>query len=175
MSTPFLVKDINPGSSGSNPNSLTAVGNTLFFTADDGNDIELWKSDGTASGTVLVADISFGDFSPYLTAVGNTLFFQAYDGENGRGLWKSDGTAAGTVLVAYFNSPRYLTAVGNTLFFRANDGVNGYELWKSDGTAAGTVLVKDINPGSYLSSSDPRNLTAVGSNGGGQHPVLQCQ
>jgi len=115
MSTPFLVKDINPGSVGSYPGFLTAVGNTLFFQAYDGNDIELWKSDGTASGTVLVADISFGDFSPYLTAVGNTLFFQAYDGENGRGLWKSDGTAAGTVLVAYFNSPRYLTAVGNTL------------------------------------------------------------
>ena len=72
MSTPFLVKDINPGSVGSSPGFLTAVGNTLFFQTYDGNDIELWKSDGTASGTVLVADISFGDFPPYLTAVGNT-------------------------------------------------------------------------------------------------------
>ena len=101
MSTPFLVKDINPGSVGSSPSYLTAVGNTLFFWANDGvNGYGLWKSDGTTAGTVLVADISFGDSFPgNLTAVGNTLYFQAYDGVNGRELWKSDGTAAGTVLV----------------------------------------------------------------------------
>uniref|UniRef100_UPI00056C1DDD hypothetical protein n=1 Tax=Microcystis aeruginosa TaxID=1126 RepID=UPI00056C1DDD len=65
---------------------------------------ELWKSDGTAAGTVLVKDINPGSSSSYpgsLTAVGNTLFFTAYDGLGGSGteLWKSDGTAAGTVLV----------------------------------------------------------------------------
>ena len=31
-----MVKDINSGSSSSNPNYLTAVGNTLYFQADDG-------------------------------------------------------------------------------------------------------------------------------------------
>jgi ELWxxDGT repeat protein len=134
------------------------------------NGYELWKSDGTAAGTVLVKDIrpGYSGFGPgNLTAVGNTLFFQAYDGVNGRELWKSDGTAAGTVLVkdirpgASSSNLRNLTAVGNTLFFRADDGVNGYELWKSDGTAAGTVLVKDIRPGA--SSSNPQNLRVVGS------------
>ena len=40
---------------------LTAVGNTLYFRADDGiNGSELWKSDGTASGTVMVKDIDSG-------------------------------------------------------------------------------------------------------------------
>ena len=43
------------------PASLTAVGSTLFFTANDGvNGNELWKSDGTAAGTVLVKDIYAG-------------------------------------------------------------------------------------------------------------------
>ena len=111
------------------------MGGTLFFTANDGtNGHELWKSDGTAAGTVLVKDIypgsgnSFARFSVNLTNVGGTLFFTANDGVNGTELWKSDGTAAGTVLVKDINPgssssyPRYLTNVGGTLFFTANDG-----------------------------------------------------
>jgi ELWxxDGT repeat protein len=147
------------------------VGNTLFFAANDGvNGLELWKSDGTAAGTVLVKDINPGSSGSYprnLTVMGNTLFFTADDGVNGNELWKSDGTAAGTVLVKDINPgssgsyPRNLTVMGNTLFFAADDGVNGNELWKSDGTAAGTVLVKDIRPGS--SWSYLRYLTAVGN------------
>ncbi|WP_322874219.1 MULTISPECIES: ELWxxDGT repeat protein [Microcystis] len=137
------------------------------------NGRELWKSDGTAAGTVLVKDIGVshpyipGTYPNNLTAVGNTLFFTPIDSVNGRELWKSDGTAAGTVLVkdirpGYSSSlPRYLTAVGNTLYFTAFDDVNGEELWKSDGTAAGTVLVADIRPGS--NGSNPRNLRVVGS------------
>ena len=65
MSTPFLVKDIFPGSTGSYPINLLAVGNTLFFHAKDGvNGQELWKSDGTAAGTVLVKDIFPGLSGP---------------------------------------------------------------------------------------------------------------
>ncbi|WP_301951384.1 ELWxxDGT repeat protein, partial [Microcystis aeruginosa] len=178
MSTPFLVKDIFPGSSTSFLRYLTAVGNTLFFRANNSvNGDELWKSDGTAAGTVLVKDIapySSGSYPGNLTVVGNTLFFTADDGVNGTELWKSDGTAAGTVLVknifpgnnpSFSSSPRNLRVVGNTLYFTADDGVNGRELWKSDGTATGTVLVRDIRPGSPTSSSDsdPSNLTVVGN------------
>ena len=75
--------------------SLTAVGSTLYFTASDGtNGRELWKSDGTASGTVMVKDINSGssDSSPsYLAVVGNTLYFQATDGTNGSELWTNRG------------------------------------------------------------------------------------
>ncbi|WP_287736373.1 ELWxxDGT repeat protein, partial [Microcystis sp. M010S1] len=165
-----LVKNIRPGSSSSDPRYLTALGNTLYFTADNGaNGIELWKSDGTAAGTVLVKDIGSLARPRNLTAVGSTLFFTANDNVNGEELWKSDGTAAGRVLVKninpgsgfFGNYPRNLTVVGSTLFFTADDGVNGIELWKSDGTEAGTVLVGDIRPGS--SSSDPQNLRVVGS------------
>jgi len=59
-----MVKDINSGSGSSYPNYLTAVGNTLYFKANDGtNGEELWKSDGTASGTVMVKDIRSGSGS----------------------------------------------------------------------------------------------------------------
>ena len=57
--------------------------------------MELWKTDGTASGTVMVKDIwsgSSGGGPTMTTAVGNTLYFQARDGTHGGELWKSDGT-----------------------------------------------------------------------------------
>ena len=168
---PYLVKDINPGTVASSPFPLASVGSTLYFSADDGtNGAELWKSDGTADGTVLVKDINPGVGSSAvsgLTAVGSTACFAANNGSNGAELWKSDGTAAGTVLVkdilpgAAGSNLSELTAVGGTLYLNANDGITGLELWKSDGTAAGTVLVKDIRPG--VSSASPDHLTAMGS------------
>ncbi|WP_322936943.1 ELWxxDGT repeat protein [Nocardioides bizhenqiangii] len=175
-----LVKRFSAGGGeygGGGPENLTAVGDTLFFTAsDDVHGEELWRSNGTRAGTVLVKDISPGgdsggydeyDYGPTnLTAVGETLFFTADDGIRGHEVWRSDGTKAGTVLVknirpgSYGSYPGRLTAVGDTLFFRARDGVHGRELWRSDGTAAGTVLVEDIRPGG--ASADPEGLVGVG-------------
>jgi len=170
--TPQMVLDIWPGFGSPNssfPSHMVAIGSTAYFTAyDDVHGEELWKSDGTATGTMLVKDIKPGwsIFGPtYLTNVNGTLFFSAYDDTNGQELWKSDGTAAGTMLVkdirpSFGSDPRNLTNVNGTLFFTAYDGTHGDELWKSDGTAAGTVLVKDnaTYPGS---GSYPRNLTNV--------------
>jgi len=84
---------------------LTAIGNTLYFVANDGtNGAELWKTDGT--NATLVKNINpTGSSNPfYLTAVGSTLYFAADDGSNGIELWESDGTASGTSRVADINS-----------------------------------------------------------------------
>jgi ELWxxDGT repeat protein len=180
-----LVKDIYPGTTtsytyyhhhkitrpnSSNPRDLTNVNGTLFFTAyEPTQGWELWKSDGTAHGTVLVKDIAAGSaasFPSSLTNVNGALFFLADDYAHGTELWKSDGSAAGTYLVKDIapgsadSSVLNLTNANGTAYFQANDGTHGAELWKSDGTAAGTVLVKDINPGS--SSSYPAVLTLSG-------------
>ena len=134
------------------------VGELLFFKGLDGvHGMELWKSDGTEAGTVLVRDIITGTGSSFygamLTNVNGAVYFSADDGVRGSELWKSDGTEAGTVVVRDINpaglsAPATGTNVNGVLFFKADDGAHGSELWKSDGTEAGTVLVKDIQPGS---------------------------
>ena len=157
-----MVKDMSPGPNPSSdwegPRHLTDVGGALYFGADDGtHGWELWRSDGTAAGTIMVKDIWPGPDPSYagllpLTGLRGNVYFRADDGTHGEELWKSDGTAAGTVMVKdVWPGPKgshpYVAKAGGTLFFMAWDRKHGQELWKSDGTAAGTRLVKDINPG----------------------------
>ncbi|MFH0909409.1 MAG: ELWxxDGT repeat protein [bacterium] len=165
---PVLVKDIAFSPDGSAPEEIIQVGGKLFFSASDGDHgWELWVSDGTREGTVMLEDISPGglDSSPRnLTSVGDMLYFTANDGIHGEELWKSDGTPAGTILVKDINtagssSPQNLTDVNGALYFSADDGSRGFELWKSDGTEMGTRLVLDIYPGAP--SGWPEELTEV--------------
>jgi ELWxxDGT repeat protein len=151
-----LVKDINPGLSGSNPENLTVMDGTLFFTAyDDVNGYQLWKSNGTAAGTVRLTSLAPSQTSPSgLTDLNGTLLFFANDGIDGWQLWKSDGTAAGTAMLTAVNGSIGMTtfgpptASGGKLFFSASDGVDGVQLWVSDGTAAGTRMLT-----SYIGTS----------------------
>src|SRR5262245_2647332 len=57
----------NPQYDPSDPGYLTDVSGELFFAADDGiHGSELWKSDGTTAGTVLVKDIRAGGYGSEL-------------------------------------------------------------------------------------------------------------
>src|SRR5438477_486087 len=115
-----LVKDIVSGSGTSNPTNLTAVGDMGYFVATDTeHGTELWKSDGTAAGTVRVNGVSAANLRE-LTGSGTNLFFVATDGYGGnRQLWKSDGTAAGTVALSDLPTPDsgQLTAAGGLVYF----------------------------------------------------------
>src|SRR6185295_11437202 len=119
---------------------LTNVNGTIFFQGGSlfgsSGGLELWKSDGTPSGTVIVKDIDSGSRSSlpiYLTNVAGTLYFVTNDG--GEQIWQSDGTAAGTFAIApaFSSIPSNLTAAGGNLFFVASDGVHGAELWAGIG------------------------------------------
>jgi ELWxxDGT repeat protein len=177
----FMVKDIKPGlpnpyPHSSYPQNLTNLNGTLFFFANDGTHGNvLWESNGTATGTQLVAGVGSpqpqGDTysypsNPYaMVNVNGILFFDGSSGANGHELWRSDGTRAGTRIVADIDPgarssyPKGLTNINGSLFFQATDGVHGYELWASNGTAAGTAMVEDINVGPM--GAYPHALTNV--------------
>src|SRR6266850_7217577 len=79
-----LVEDIHSGVKPSSPDHLVRQGNAILFAADDGvSGEELWKSDGTASGTWMVKDIdpaaNVDSFPDHLINVNGTVFFAAND------------------------------------------------------------------------------------------------
>jgi len=161
------VRNINSGS-GSNPNDIVELNGYVYFSADDGSSgEELWRSDGTLTGTTIVADINtgfVGSAIANMVVMNGAIYFTAKDITNDVELWKSDGTAAGTVRVKDINvggssSPQELYVDNNTLYFSAFTSGSGRELWKSNGTSGGTVLVDDINPGSS-GHSNPENIYA---------------
>jgi len=137
-----LVKPVAPAFDNSfdaEPAWLTVAGPHLFFAADDGeHGLELWRTDGTPEGTVLVRDLAPGAASSFpreLAAAGGHLFFRATSGAHGFEPWESDGTTAGTRMVqdiapgGLSSHPEELTEAGARLFFRADDGISGSELW----------------------------------------------
>lgn len=131
-----LLKDTNPLGSGA-PNNFTQVGDTTFFTADDGiHGFELWKRDGT--GVSMVADINPTGSSGirYMTSFKGELYFILASGNAQLGLWKSDGTAAGTVFVTNTIPSNYTFRVESTtayLYF-----IYSSNIYRTDGTAIGT-------------------------------------
>lgn len=87
-----LIKDINTGSSSSNPMNLVTTKNSLFFAAtDDANGLELWQSDGTDKGTNRISDIQQGSNGSNIRLLKllneKTLFFYADDGIRGEEPW----------------------------------------------------------------------------------------
>ena len=180
-----LFKDIKPGVNGSNTidNYNITSGPSYFLFAAQGatEGIELWKSDGSAAGTVLLKDINTGNAgadssNPREFYYYNSMFlFLAADATHGEEIWKTDGTPGGTSLVKDINTGTTSSTVynyspvpgfnfpypiffgfhtfNNKVYFNATDGASVGEIWSSDGTAGNTTLLKDIVPGAF----DPLN------------------
>jgi len=158
--TTNLFKDLNSGGHGF-PQKMTILNTRMVFTVEPNTSLqELWGSDGTTTGTVLINN-----------QIGHPKFFTEYNGKlyfsgdtltEDNQLYVTDGTSGGTSLFFQVNSSGdggvgNFIVFNNKLYFSASDGTNGKELWETDGTTAGTQLVSDLNPGSI--GSNPQNLT----------------
>ncbi|CEJ70537.1 hypothetical protein BN1195_02864 [Chryseobacterium oranimense G311] len=158
---------------------MYSFNNELIIGADDGvSGKEIWKSDGTVAGTVLLKDIVpnaggsiSGDFN--ILPLNNKFYFIASLG-TGYGLYASDGTEAGTVPVKPLRAPRLngISADNYFVFEGFDPDAGGMEPWVSDGTAAGTKMLKNIMPGNTSSMGNSKfiklnNKIYFDSNGNG--------
>ncbi|WP_162200405.1 T9SS type A sorting domain-containing protein [Kordia jejudonensis] len=170
--------DIWAGSNGSAPKYLTELNGQLYFQASEITPSfkKLYKSDGTAAGTQIVAtNLNSGaGYSPESFYVMNgELYFSAFVSGIGQELYKTDGTDAGTVLLKDirtgsssgldFNSNddnQLFVEYNGELYFRGSTN-SSIELWKTDGTEVGTVSVKNFEA---ATNGAPTFMTKPGKN-----------
>ena len=163
----YMVKDINVGTGHAfnglsnlyynspsylNENCFAVLNGFLYFTADDGTDNSVWKTDGTAAGTIKVITIPasgvFDNRRVVINASNNKIFFKTNTTNSSYGnnsIWSSDGTQSGTTFLYHTNITgptqfKQNIIHNNTLYFSVY-GNNGHALMKSDGTLAGTAVV----------------------------------
>jgi ELWxxDGT repeat protein len=152
---------------------MTGTSSQLLFAANDGaRGYELWKSDGTPSGTVFMRDIwsggnsslySHGNYQegidlrdPAVSLNGIAYFLANAGGDSNWELWRSDGTLSGTQMLKNdetgvpFSPRNSLKVVNNQIYLftweeNSDEGLPDlWELWKSDGTTQGTVKVTRV-------------------------------
>lgn len=150
---------------------LTAVGDWLYFIAPPpgrGFNRELFRTDGTAAGTVQLSNVSPEERNAHgLKEIdGRVYFYSKAQDAFSRGVYVSDGTAEGTQLISDVHlgtcrklPPGEFVPVGQRIFFVGHDGARG-EPWVTDGTDEGTYQVRDIYPGRH--PSKPRDTVAFG-------------
>ncbi len=158
--TPVNTKslgDFNPGSGDFDARAFFVFQNQYYFFGNNpDNTRDLWKSDGTTSGTVRLSnnnftmeiggsdDLSNSDYSQW-GVLKNKFYFIGNDLNHGRELWMTDGTPAGTKLFADLNpgpDDTQLSRNGSLfgllpsfsihnemLFFRARLPLTGFELF----------------------------------------------
>ena len=129
---------------------FATLGSELLLPLEDGiHGTELWATDGTAAGTVMLAPVN----PRSIAVLGGEAYFLGTRPMDPLGLWETNGTAAGTSEVldlakyegssGYFSS-QSLVSSGGKLYFATGDGSGGVDLWSSDGTAGNTTIVKDF-------------------------------
>jgi len=127
------VADLRPGPAGSSPRDFTIFAGRAFFVAR----FRLWKSDGTAKGTVALGP-ELRDIQPR-TTFGGRLWFTGRNSRWRTELWATDGTANGTRRVDLPVPLQVLLSDGVRLYLTDSE----HALWVSDGTAAGTRRISD--------------------------------
>ncbi|MDX1409783.1 MAG: hypothetical protein R3330_16655, partial [Saprospiraceae bacterium] len=128
--------------------------------------MELWKTNGTAAGTVKIVDDSgsgFGVYTNYMAEMNGKIYYPGIDDAGDVELWVTDGTADGTKRVKDIDTagssfPRDMVASEGKLYVNVFTNAAGRELLVTDGSEAGTELF-NLDP--LGASTNPDSLTPV--------------
>lgn len=170
-----LLLDLEPGTESANIDELVSAGGRAFFIRSPtvagrrhSGALELWKGDGSAAGTSLVAPLTSGVYDETIAAVGEDVVIVLYEVEQQTfELWRSDGTLNGTRrIIAPKSMPPpgglALTSVGAFALFETYDASTGFAVASTDGTVPGTHSLGD-----QASSGRTNTLGSVVAIGGG--------
>jgi ELWxxDGT repeat protein len=136
--------------------SMTVAGGEVYFFAHRaGHSIEIWRSDGTAAGTIPLIELPARvAFAQGLRRIGGQWIFVAALPDREEVLWTVDDgftdaarlTGCGGGACPAVLGPLPDPTEGLWLFM-GYDTLHGFELWATDGTAPGTRLLADACPG----------------------------
>jgi ELWxxDGT repeat protein len=186
---PALVQNSGSVRLASSPENKAVVAGVLYFTATSPDaGYELWRTDGTSDGTMLVKDIfpgTNGSIPGGLIEAAETLYFIANDGSSGYELWRSDGSEAGTFLVKDTNPGpgnsqiSQLVNLNGRVVFAAPGSESALPvLWTSDGTESGTSPVNSTVvdlADSFVQHGDTLTFAAENASVGRELFILQLQ
>lgn len=152
----FILRDIAPISTGSNPYGFTSLGDrVIFFASDPAAGAEPWVTDGTETGTVRLADVLPGPQASTVphpdqsTAVPAAFGGEAYmvlaASPGVSGLYATDGVTLRQVDIGGLRPSPPIVATTAGVFFAAPDPAGGQNVHISTGQPGGTRLAADLN------------------------------
>ncbi|HEU4886842.1 MAG TPA: hypothetical protein VFV49_03075 [Thermoanaerobaculia bacterium] len=146
---PTLLRNIalDVPSTSSNPQHLRVGRDLLFFTAVDGYDTVVGRSNGSAGGTRIAVVRPFHPWTPTQTvAAGNRYYIRSFSVSTGRStLLSSEGTDAGTVVISEDAGEVFAFGDG-VLFFEGSNNTIRF----SDGTVPGTRFFAPATAGQLV-------------------------
>jgi ELWxxDGT repeat protein len=170
LSTAALVKDIDPGTASgflpADDTQFVALGNKLIFAGDDGvNGTEPWVSDGTDTGTMMLANINpNGDSTPDEFVLGNgVVYFTAYNGTSTQ-IWQTDGTSANTIQLTNVPSQPdargaiFTLYTGGNIYFTESGDNQTDSVWVCNGTVGNQTELTNFSEEQF---SDPEFLDGI--------------
>jgi len=142
----YLLKDIAPGNKALSSANFSALGTKVIIGAEYNSVYNVYISDGTVDGTILLKSLGITGFGQEMVTVGNNVYFKAYSSLTNSCLWKTDGTIAGTIPVLdnlgkYVYSPEILSEHNGILYFKTIVLNQGEQLWRSNGESSGTYPI----------------------------------
>jgi ELWxxDGT repeat protein len=153
-----LVKEIVPGAEGSDPSELTALGSNLVFVVESPQTgPQLWRSDGTETGTYPLVDFPIQSFDghweapqyDYLIQTGTLVYCAVSQPDDGLQLWLTDGTLEGTRSFGELHPEAASfeeNLSGNSAYLRDSElyFMSGNQLWKTSESPESAQMISEL-------------------------------